>query len=279
MGRLSALLAALLLAHPAAAQAQAPALDAAVAYEESQAAIGRQTGDHVLTDHRGRPLPLASLRGRPLVVSLVFTSCATVCPITTDHLRERILSVRRALGDEAFDVLTFGFDASGDRPAQLAAFAGTHRLLGIRGWHVASADPATTEAFLAELGFSFRVAAGGFDHVTQTTILDARGRVHRQVYGEAFPLPVLAEPLKELVLGTATRSLAAADLIDRISFLCTVYNPLTGAYRFDYGIFFGIFFGALSLLLTGLVILRLWLERRRALRARGGGGALRDGAA
>ena len=84
---------------------------------------------------------------------------------------------------------------------------------------------------------------------------------------EAFPPQVLIQPLKELVLGTHTRSLAPQDLWNRINFLCTVYNPLTGAYRFDYGIFFGIFFGAASLLLTGFFILRLWLERRRALRA------------
>jgi protein SCO1/2 len=66
--------------------------------------------------------------------------------------------------------------------------------------------------------------------------------------------------------------MAPADLWDRINFLCTVYNPLTGAYRFDYSIFFGIFFGGLSLLLTGLIILRLWLERRRALRGVSGSG-------
>ena len=264
MGRLTAALLGLVLALPVAAEAVK--LDAKTAYEQSQAAIGGATGDHVLTDHRGRPLSLADLRGRPLVVSLVFTSCATVCPITTDHLRDQIIAARRAVGDDAFAVLTFGFDAGGDTPAQLTGFAGTHRLLGLADWSVASADEITTQAFLDELGFSFEASARGFDHVTQTTILDAEGRVYRQVYGEAFPLPVLVQPLKELVLGTRTRSVDPGALWDRISFLCTVYNPLTGAYRFDYGIFFGIFFGGLSLILTGLVILRLWLERRRAIR-------------
>ncbi|MCC0068456.1 MAG: SCO family protein [Rhodobacteraceae bacterium] len=264
MGRLTAAFLWLVLASPLAAEAVK--LDAEVAYEQSQAAIGGLTGDQVLTDHRGQPLPLADLRGRPLVVSLVFTSCATVCPITTDHLRDQIMAARRAVGEDSFAVLTFGFDASGDTPAQLTGFAGTHRLLGLEDWYVASADAATTESFLRELGFSYAASARGFDHVTQTTILDAEGRVYRQVYGETFPLPVLVQPLKELVLGTVTRSVDPGALWDRINFLCTVYNPLTGAYRFDYGIFFGIFFGGVSLILTGLVVLRLWLERRRAIR-------------
>ncbi|MCU9846909.1 SCO family protein [Defluviimonas sp. WL0024] len=264
MGLLKAL--AVILAGLAASPAVAEKLDAEIAYETSQAAIGNATSDHVLTDHRGRTLTLAELRGKPLLVSLIFTSCATVCPITADHLRESVLKAQQALGNDAFNILTFGFDASGDRPAQLAGFAGTHRLVEVTNWQIASADPATTEALLTELGFSFRAGAGGFEHVTQTSLLDAEGRVYRQMYGEAFPLPVLLEPLKELVLGIRTTAITAEGLWDRISFLCTVYNPLTGAYRFDYGIFFGIFFGALSLVLTGIVIFRLWLERRRALK-------------
>lgn len=264
MGTLKIAILAAFLALPI--QAETAVLDAATAYERSQAVIGGATSAHVLTDHTGRPLDLAGLRGKPLVVSLVYTSCATVCPITTEHLRQQVDAVSKALGQDSFAVLTFGFDARGDRPAQLEAFAGTHRLIGRSDWHIASADPGTTAAFLDQLGFSFSALAGSFDHVTQTTILDAGGVVYRQVYGEAFPPQMLMEPLKDLVLGTRTRSIAPRDLWDRISFLCTVYNPLTGAYRFDYGIFFGIFFGGLSLVLTGIVILRLWLERRRALR-------------
>jgi protein SCO1/2 len=264
MGGLKLAVLALLFALPA--RAETVTLDARASYDISQAAIGGRVSDHVLTDHAGRPLDFARLRGKPLVVSLVYTSCATVCPITTEYLRGQVESARKALGDEGFDVLTFGFDANGDRPAQLAAFSGTHRLTDITGWRIASADPDTTAALLEELGFSYRALAGSFDHVTQTTILDAEGMVYRQVYGEAFPPQVLIEPLKELVLGTRTRSVAPRDLWDRVNFLCTVYNPLTGAYRFDYGIFFGIFFGALSLLLTAIVILRLWLERRRMQR-------------
>jgi len=266
MGVLRFLLLVLCLAVPVAAAAAAK-LDAEIAYEESQAAIGNQTGAYVLRDHRGRALELAGLRGRPLVVSLIYTSCGTVCPIVSDHLRDQVVEARRVLGEDSFAVLTFGFDASGDRPGQLAGFASTHLLTDQPDWFIASADEATTEAMLRDLGFSFRAAAGGFAHVTQTMILDAEGRVYRQIYGEAFPLPTLLEPLKDLTLGRVTRSISPADLWDRLTFLCTVYNPLTGAYRFDYGVLFGVFFGALSLVIFAWVIILLWLERRRALRS------------
>lgn len=236
---------------------------------QSQAAIGNLTGNHIFTDQNGKELALADLRGRPLVVSLIFTSCSTVCPITTEHLRNQVAAARRALGRESFAVLTFGFDATGDRPAQLAGFAKVHRVLREGDWFIASADPGTTEAFLDELGFSYRAGAGGFDHLIQTSILDADGRVYRQVYGDAFPLPILMEPMKDLVFGTRTRGFDPGAIWDRFSFLCTVYNPATGAYRFDYGIFFGIFLGGLSLILTGLAIFKLWLDSRRARERQG----------
>lgn len=274
-GAALALLLALVAALALPAQAQSARMDAQVAFEESQAAIGRQTRDHVLTDHTGAPLALAELRGKPLVVSLIFTSCSTVCPVTTGHLRDAVLEAQRAFGPGRFNVLTFGFDARGDRPAQLQAFANTHRILQVDGWHIASADDETTAAFLRDLGFSFRAAAGSFDHVMQTSILDETGAVYRQVYGETFPLQVFMEPMKDLVFGTRTRSIAPSDLWDRLNFLCTTYNPLTGAYRFDYGIFFGIFFGGLSLLIFAFILARMIIAHRRAMRALAG----RDGPA
>jgi protein SCO1/2 len=179
---------------------------------------------------------------------------------------EAVGAARAALGAESFRVLTFGFDARRDTPTQLAAFA---RIQGIDlpGWQLASADAGTVSALLRDLGFSFDAVAGGFQHITQTTILDADGRVYRHVYGDAFPDQVFIEPLKELVFGTSVRSVSVNDLVDRIKFICTVYNPATGAYEYDYAIGFGIALGGLSLVLTGLVVFRLWRNNRRLLAA------------
>ncbi len=267
LNRSLALLWSLALIGPAQAQTQSRSpdyLEPKQVYEISQNVIGREVGAHVLRDQTGAPLALDDLRGRPLVISLVYTSCSSICPVITDHLHDAVSDARRVLGEGSFAVLTFGFDASGDKPARLRAFAISHRLNRLDDWYLASADSEATEALLHDLGFSWRDAAGGIDHPSQTTILDAGGRVYRQLYGEEFPLPVFMAPLKELVLGRMTVSIAPEDLWNRLTFLCTVYNPLTRAYRFDYGILFGIFFGAVSLLFTGFIIVRLWLERRRS---------------
>lgn len=254
-GRILAL--AALVAGLAAAPAHPQPLDPEAVIERTEAAIGNRLGPHVLTDSQGRALPLSQFRDRPLVVSLVYTSCSSVCPVTTQHVLQAVRKARGVLGQDSFAVLTVGFDARHDTPERLTAFADAQGI-DVADWRLASADERTITALLDDLGFSFEAAAGGFRHPTLTTIIDAEGRVYRQVYGDAFPDPVFIEPLKELVFGTSVRSVAIDDLVDRIRFICTVYNPSTGAYEFDYAIAFGISIGGLSLVLSGLVIFRLW---------------------
>jgi protein SCO1/2 len=240
----------------------APRLDAATALELSEAAIGRPVRNHRLIDSGGREIRLGDLRGRPLVVSLVYTSCSSVCPTTTQSLRSAVERARAALGQDAFQVLTVGFDARHDTPRRMAAFAKDQSIGGDPAWHLASGDETTIGALLDDLGFSYEAVAGGFEHTTQTTILDAEGRVYRHVYGDSFPIPIFVEPLKELTFGTTTRSLSISALADRIRFLCTVYDPMTGRYRTDFAIAFGIAIGGLSLVLTGWVVLRMWRANR-----------------
>jgi protein SCO1/2 len=254
-------------AAPAMAQAagQGP-LDPDAALALSEAAIGTEVGDYVLIDSRGEELALATLRGRPLVISLVYTSCSSVCPATTQHLIDMVGEARQVFGQDAFSVLSVGFDARNDTPARLRAFAATQGI-DHRAWRLATADSATLAGLLDDLGFSYTEAAGGFLHVTQTTILDAEGRVYRQVYGDAFPSQVFLEPLKELIYGTSARFDSVEDVIDRIRFLCTVYNPSTGAYSFEYAYFIGMGIGGVSLVITGLIVYRLWRSNRRLVAA------------
>jgi protein SCO1/2 len=264
---LAILLAALTVA-PAGAHDAGPArLDADAALVRSAAAVGSEVGNHVLIDSRGKPLSLATLRGRPLVISLIYTSCSTVCPATTQNLLDKVREARRALGDEAFAVLSVGFDARNDTPARLRAFAATQGV-NAGSWQLATADAETLHLLLDDLGFSYQAAAGGFLHVTQTTILDAEGRVYRQVYGDNFPLQVFLEPLKELVFGTKAQFGSVKDVVDRIRFLCTVYNPSTGAYEFEYAYFVGMAVGGLSLVVMGVIVFRFWHNNQRLVAAK-----------
>ncbi|HHH44926.1 MAG TPA: SCO family protein [Gammaproteobacteria bacterium] len=224
------------------------------ALQQSQAAIGNQLGDHPLTDEKGHALSLADLRGKPLVLSLIYTSCAQVCPMTTRHLAKVVDKARDALGKDRFNVAILGFDAYHDSPQAMLYFA---RKQGIdnRGWRLLSASPDTIQALSKELGFKFFNSPNGFDHITQVTVIDAEGRVYRQVYGEVFDTPLLVEPLKDLVLGRPTPNQGLlSELIDKVHFFCTSYDPARDAYYFDYSLFIGMSIGA-SIILIGIVLL------------------------
>lgn len=252
----------LFMSLPAFAQS-GPRIDATAALAASEAAIGNQVGDHRLLRTDGSALTLDDLRGKPLVVSLIYTSCSTVCPVTTQTLKSSVAQARKALGTDAFRIVTVGFDARNDSPRRMTTFARDNAIENDPLWDVVSGTPAVLDALMREVGFSYSGAAGGFEHVSQTTILDAQGRVYRQVYGDAFPLQVFMEPLKELVFGIGVSSFTPTALADRLRFICTVYDPKTGRYRTDYAIYIGMTAGAVSLILMAWVIVRMWRGRRR----------------
>ncbi len=237
-------------------------IDPQKAFEISQSAIGRPIGDHALTAANGETFSLRAFRGKPLIISLVYSSCSSFCPVTTEHLITAVQQANRLIGSERFSVLTVGFDARNDTPARMALFAANHHI-DLPNWRVASADAATIQALLKDLGFSYAGIGGGFDHVEQTTILGNDGKVFRHVYGENFPVQMFMEPLKDAVYGTRT-SWTVRGIVDHIKFICTTFDPNAGVYRIDFALISGAALGGLSLILLGGWIVREWRRTDRA---------------
>lgn len=244
-----------------AAPASSP-IDPGAVIAAGERAVGRTIGDYRLVDTTGAPLSLRDYRGKPLVISLVYSACSSVCPPTTQHLIDAVNEAGRVFGLDRFAVLTIGFDARNDTVARMAQFASVQGIK-VSNWRVASGEPAVIEALLHDLGFSYRSVAGGFDHPTQTTIVDGDGKIYRHVYGEDFPFQMFMEPMKDVIYGTRT-PFSIEGIIDRIRFICTTYDPGARRYRFDYGLVFGATIAAFSLLVFGGLILREWMRSARA---------------
>ncbi len=250
-------LAAVALATAAWAQADDPLQRA---LDRSRAAVGRLVPDLAFRDADGRPFRLGSLRGRPYLLTFVYTACSSVCPTLVQNLAPIVADAHANLGPGRFAVVVVGFDTTRDDPAAMRAFA---RRQGVRdpGWHFLAGDPATVEALTEAVGFTFLPSAGGFQHVAQVTLVDADGRIVRQIHGDVFSPPQIVEPLKDVVLGRGRPIDDLGDLVDRIRLWCTVYDPASGRYYFDYSFFIGLAIGIASLSLVATV---LWREWRRA---------------
>jgi protein SCO1/2 len=257
---------AIACAAPDAAWAAAPGAgyDHGAALARSQAVIGRPLPDLALVDQHGRPVRLEALRGKPLLLSLIYTSCDHSCPVTTRRLRLAVEDARAALGADAFRVASVGFDARNDTPERMGVY-GRQQGLDPARWLLLSGDPAAIAGLVDGTGFSAYPSPRGFDHLAQVTVVDRDGVIYSQVYGEVFELPALVEPLKELVFnrprpGAGTVS---ASLLDRIKLFCTVYDPKSDKYRFDYTLLIEALIG---LLVVISVSAYLFVELRRGRR-------------
>ncbi len=248
----------------AGTQATNQAFDYDQALATSQAAIGNRLAAHRFTDVDGKALGLDQFRGKPLVLSMVYTSCYQICPMTTRHLSKVVEKARTALGDDSFSVAVVGFDSAIDTPDAMRYFANKQGIYG-KNWQLLSADPLTVTALSRDLGFLYYPSSNGFDHLIQATIIDADGTVYRQVYGQVFDTPLLVDPLIELVLGRAPPEQPLLDsLVNRIKLFCTTYDPARDGYYYDYSLFVGMFIGATIIGFAGTVVVRGFRHSRRS---------------
>jgi len=240
-------------------------LDEKAAYALSQSAIGKPVGDFVLLDRQGRAVELSRYRGKPLLVTFIYTACFQVCPTITRNLQKAVDNTVSVMGADRFNVISIGFNQPFDSPVALSDFA---RQYGIHlpNWEFLSPAPAIVGELTRNFGFSYVATPAGFDHINQVTLVDAEGRIVRQVYGEKFTAADLAEPLKRLITGSAIPPEVGTlqEIMARVRILCSVYDPRTGRYRTNYSLYFQ-FAGFLTFFAFMIYLsVNFWKNRRRS---------------
>ncbi|NQV84914.1 MAG: SCO family protein [Rhodospirillales bacterium] len=242
-------------------------LDEKTALNLSQAALGRNIGEATLTDSSGRTVRLSDYLGKPLVLNFLYTSCAHSCGVMTTLLADAFENAREVLGNQSFNAVSIGFDTANDTPGRMRSYARKQGVEGTPGWRFLSADAATAKTLMTAAGFSYAPSTKGFDHLDQVTVINGKGIIDTQVYGATFEIPLLIEPLKEMVFGTARPFHSLGDLIKKVRLFCTLYDPKTGRYQFDYSLFIQI---ASGILVIGGVLVFLIREVRNSRRLNNG---------
>jgi len=245
------------------AYASEQTFDEKAALERSQAAVGNRLSDYELLDSRGRRISLAAFRGKPLLISLVYTSCHHTCPMLTRRLAEVVNAAQNVVGSNSFNVLTIGFDTRNDTPDRLRRFA-AERGIDDPHWTFAAVDALAVEGLTRELGFTYFPSPRGFDHLAQTSVVDAEGVVHQQVYGSWIHQTAIVEPLKQLVWDLEADPGSLSGWLKGVTLFCTVYDPNTGRYEFEYSFFIGLFIGILALGSLAVFVIRAWRQTSRS---------------
>ncbi len=225
------------LAATGAASSAGSGLAQDAAFERSRAVIGKRPVDHVMLDQDRRRVTLAEFRGKPLLVNFIYTGCFQVCPTTSRALNGAVKAMRTRFGSDQFNIVSIGFDQPTDSPAALGVFAAQQRI-DVANWRFLSPRAEDVPALARDFGFSYARTPIGFEHTLQVSILDAEGRIYRQVYGDGFAADALGEPLKQLIAGNLLADTQGwGDLIGRVRILCSVYDPVSGKYRTDYTLY------------------------------------------
>lgn len=129
--------------------------------------IALQTAD-------GQHIALSSFRGAPLLVTMFYSHCTSVCPMLTSELQS-IYGQLEPRQRARLRVLMVSFDAERDTPAELLAFQQQHSIHEA-GWVLARASVEDIRALAAVLGIRYReLADQSFNHSAVVTLADSEG--------------------------------------------------------------------------------------------------------
>jgi protein SCO1/2 len=140
----------------------------------------------VLVDSAAKPFDLASLRGKVVLVSFVYTTCNGTCPLTTQtlaRLQKKLESAK--LWGKSVEFVSITLDAKRDTPEVLVRYA---KLFGadLAAWHFLTGTPAQVESVIKDWGMWVKTDANGvIDHPSRIFLLDARGH-EREIYNLEF---------------------------------------------------------------------------------------------
>lgn len=138
--------------------------------------------DTTLTDERGRPFRLGSLRGSVVVYDFIFTNCAGTCPMMTSQMRKLTQKVER---DAPVRFVSISVDPARDTPEVLKAYAMRHR--NDPRWVFLTGDRDTVvrlsvDGFKLAAGDAVASGAEPILHSSKFAIADRSGTI-REYYG------------------------------------------------------------------------------------------------
>jgi len=142
-----------------------------------------------LTDSEGKPFDLASLRGKCVLVSFVFTTCNGTCPLTSAAMAKcRDALEKDGLWGKSIEFASITLDPAHDSPEVLKLYSGTYDA-DPRSWHFLTSSPTDIDRVIKAWGmWAKRDASGVLDHPSRIFLVDPRGRI-REIYSLEFLVP------------------------------------------------------------------------------------------
>ncbi len=151
-----------------------------------------------LTSQDGAPVSLASLRGKVVAVTFIYTTCPDVCPLLTQKMARVQDELGPSFGSKVHFV-SITVDPERDTPAVLKGYAQNY---GARldGWNFLTGSPTAIRDVTRRYGvFVAKKEDGSVDHTALTSIVDGDGEMRVQYLGARFDPEEFRRDLLSLV--------------------------------------------------------------------------------
>ena len=148
----------------------------------------------------GKEIQLAALKGKTLVVVMIYTSCKAACPRLVADMKN---IARQVPGDKKSDVqyVLVSIDPETDTPEKLKAFAVTNGMDG-EEWTFLQGNESSVREFANVLAVKYNeISPMDFSHSNIISVFDPRGELVHQQEG----LGVDSKATVDKIIGTATK--------------------------------------------------------------------------
>jgi len=211
----------------------------------------------------GRPVRLKEYfhQGRPVILNLIYYSCPTLCNLLLNGQTEALREIPGEPGKD-FEIVTISID-----PTETFDLARQKRAVYLEsygrpapGWHFLTDYRGNVKKLAEQVGFHYRYddRTRQYAHAAAIMLLSPEGVVARYLYGVRFKPRDLRLALAEASRGHGSFS------VEKLLLFCFHYDPQARSY-----VLFATNLmragGALSVLVLGLALWRLWRRERQAV--------------
>ncbi len=146
----------------------------------------------------GEHLLLSQYRGQPIVVTMFYGTCKSVCPLLAQSINATAAALPAGMRDKVHFVMVT-LDPARDSMAELSRFATQHKLASPQ-IEVVRTDDEGVRLLAAALGIRYRqLPDGNFNHTSLLTALDADGVPKARTEKLALADVVFVEQVAQLV--------------------------------------------------------------------------------
>ncbi len=152
--------------------------------------------DFRLKDQFGNPISLTQFKGKPVVLTFLYTHCPDVCPLTAEKLR---VSLQNLGGDaQHVAVLAVSMDPKGDTAAAAQNFSRAHKLGNYFHFLIGAHDELAPVWASYSVDAQAATSSGTVSHSSAIYVIDKEGR-ERVLFDNDFSSGQLSADLKILL--------------------------------------------------------------------------------